>query len=109
LRCPVEHEEQFLVLLPGAMNGRMVREGELGCPVCRRTYLVEAGVLKAAAGEVPAPAKAAPALDADAMAAFLGLGGPGGYLVLVGAPGALWRELLALVPGVGPVLINPPD
>lgn len=109
LRCPVEHEEQFLVLLPGVMSGRMVREGELGCPVCRRTYHVEAGVLKAAANDLPPLTTAPPGIDADALAAFLGLGGPGGYLVLVGAPGRLWRELLELVPGVAPVLVNPPD
>ena len=109
LRCPVDHDEQFLVLLPGEMSGRMVREGELGCPVCGRTYRIEAGVLRAAAGTPPPPPPAQPGLGADALAAFLGLGGPGGYLVLVGTPGGLWQELLALIPGVGPVLVNPPD
>lgn len=109
LRCPEEHDEQFLVLLPGEMTGRMVRRGELGCPVCRRTYQVADGVLTAAAGDVPPPPHTPPRLTADALAAFLGLGGPGGYLVLVGAPGARWQELLELVPGVGPVLVNPPE
>ena len=109
LRCPAEHEEQFLVLLPEEMSGRMVRRGALGCPVCERTYRVEDGVLVAAAAAPPPAPPNAPQLGADALAAFLGLGGPGGYLVLVGAPGALWQELLELIPGVGPVLVNPPD
>jgi uncharacterized protein YbaR (Trm112 family) len=108
LRCPAEHDEQFLVLLPEEMSGRMVRRGALGCPVCGRTYRVDAGVLTAAAAEPPVPPDGAPQLGADALAAFLGLGGPGGYLVLVGAPGALWQELLELIPGVAPVLVNPP-
>lgn len=109
LRCPAEHDEQFLVLLPGEMTGRMVRRGELGCPVCGRTYRVADGVVTAAAREVPPPPTAPPRLTPDALAAFLGLGGPGGYLVLVGAPGAHWQALLELVPGVGPVLVNPPE
>ena len=109
LRCPVEHEEQFLVLLPGTMNGRMVREGELGCPVCHRMFRVTDGVLTAAADDAPASPLGRPLLTADALAAFLGLGGPGGYLVVVGRPGLLWQELLELVPGVAPVLVNPPS
>jgi uncharacterized protein YbaR (Trm112 family) len=108
LRCPADHEEQFLVLLPGAMDGRMVRDGDLGCPVCGRAFRVEEGVLRAAAGAVPDPAPPETAVEPDALAAFLGLSGPGGYVVLVGAPGLRWPELLELVPGVGPVLVNPP-
>ena len=34
LRCPADHEEAFLVLLPDQMDGRAVRGGALGCPVC---------------------------------------------------------------------------
>lgn len=108
LRCPADHDEQFLVLLPEAMSERMVQRGSLGCPVCDRTFLVKDGTLVAASGAVPPPPDGASALDADAMAALLGLGGPGGYLVLVGTPGMAWRELLERVPGVAPVLVNPP-
>ena len=108
LRCPAEHDEQFLVLLPESMSGRMVVAGELGCPVCRRTYFVADGVLTAVADEAPPPPAAPSTLSADALGAFLGLGGPGGYLVLVGSVASAWRELLELVPGVAPVLVNPP-
>ena len=44
LRCPAEHEESYLVLLPERMEDRSVREGRLGCPLCGRTYAVVDGV-----------------------------------------------------------------
>ena len=34
LRCPREHAEAFLVLLPDRMDQRRVVAGHLGCPVC---------------------------------------------------------------------------
>jgi len=36
LRCPENHEERFLVLLPDRVEDRSVRTGQLGCPVCGR-------------------------------------------------------------------------
>ena len=30
LRCPADHAESYLVLLPDRMDGRSVREGRLG-------------------------------------------------------------------------------
>ena len=38
----------------------------------------------------------------------MGLGGPGGYLVLVGGPAEQWRDVATLIPGVGLVAVNPP-
>jgi uncharacterized protein YbaR (Trm112 family) len=106
LRCPADHEEQFLVLLPHRMEGRSVREGTLGCPVCHRSFTLVDGVLDV--GGAPAVEDAASALDAESLSTLVGLGGPGGYLVLVGAPAAAWREVAALNPGVGLVAVNPP-
>jgi hypothetical protein len=40
--------------------------------------------------------------------ALVGLGGPGGYLLLVGDPAAGWREIARLNPGVALVAVNPP-
>ncbi|HEU4699704.1 MAG TPA: hypothetical protein VFS40_11015 [Gemmatimonadales bacterium] len=108
LRCPAEHDEQFLVLLPGLMEGRDVRTGELGCPVCGRTFRVADGVFHAGDAPPPPAPDAPTLLTPEAMAAFLGLSGPGGYVVLVGVPARGWRELLEASPGVGPVLVNPP-
>ena len=39
---------------------------------------------------------------------LLGLGGPGGYVVLAGSAADGWRELAELNPGVAIVAVNPP-
>ncbi len=107
LRCPADHDESFLVLLPDRMERRSVRTGTLGCPVCGRTYQLEDGVLDT--GDAPAPEpRGASALDSDALTTLVGLSGPGGYLILVGATGALWSEVAELNPGVALVAVNPP-
>ena len=104
LRCPAEHEEQYLVLLPDRIENRSVRSGRLGCPVCGRTFVLEEGILDIGGG----PESAAPsALTPEAILALAGLGGPGGYLVLVGEPGDRWRDLAAGLPGVALVAVNP--
>lgn len=111
LRCPADHEESYLVLLPSAMNGREVVSGELGCPVCGRVFRVSDGIadLRIAAPVAGEHSAGHSALDADGLHALLGLSGPGGYLVLVGSPGGLWQELLERTPGVAPVVISPPS
>jgi hypothetical protein len=106
LRCPADHAESYLVLLPEAMEARSVRAGQLGCPVCGRTYALADGVLDLGGGDAPLPD--ATVLGADALTALVGLGGPGGYLVLVGRPAAEWREVAQRNPGVGLVAVNPP-
>jgi uncharacterized protein YbaR (Trm112 family) len=105
LRCPADHEESYLVLLPDRMEDRSVREGRLGCPVCGRTYSLAEGVLDLG-GEVPL-SPASTLLDPASLTALVGLSGPGGYLALVGGPAARWREVAELNPGVGLVAVNP--
>ena len=106
LRCPADHEESYLVLLPDRVEDRSVRAGELGCPVCGRTFALVDGVIDVG-GEPEQPATG-PGPGADALTALAGLSGPGGYLVVVGAPGRDWREVAERNPGVGIVLVNPP-
>jgi len=106
LRCPADHEESYLVLLPDRVEARSVRAGQLGCPVCGRTFAVVDGVLDV--GGAPQPRDAGAGPGAEAFTALAGLNGPGGYLVVVGAPGREWRELAERNPGVGIVLVNPP-
>ena len=106
LRCPADHDESFLVLLPGTMEGRSVRTGDLGCPVCGRTFQLRDGVFDT--GDAPATELTDGVLDADAITALVGLSGPGGYLTLVGAAGALWSEVSERNSGVALVAINPP-
>lgn len=106
LRCPADHDESFLILLPREMNERLVHAGVLGCPICHRETAVEDGVVDF--GDAP-PAPAATNLTPEAAHALLGLDGPGGYVALIGGAGALAPGLAALLPGVRFVLVNPPS
>lgn len=106
LRCPADHDESYLVLLPDRMEDRSVREGRLGCPACGRTYQITNGVLDVG-GDAPSPADST-VLTPDAVTALIGLSGPGGYLVLVGRPAAAWRAVAEQNPGVALVAVNPP-
>ena len=105
LRCPADHDEAFLVLLPDMMDGRSVVGGRLGCPVCGRTFRVEGGEVDVGGALPEAPS--AGTLDAAAIVALAGIQGPGGYFVLVGTPAGVWRDVAALNPGVGLVAVNP--
>jgi hypothetical protein len=104
LRCPRDHPEAYLVLLPDVVVGRSVRSGQLGCPVCGATFPVERGV--AELGAAP-PDTGGPSLAPDAAHVLLGLSGPGGYVVLVGNAAGGWRDLAASNPGVAMVAVNP--
>ena len=105
LRCTADHAESYLVLLPGAMEGRQVMSGDLGCPVCGRVVRIVDGLADFGGGG----GSNGTALTAEAVAAFLGISGPGGYVALVGGVASLADELAKLLPDVGLALINPPD
>jgi len=105
LRCPADHEEAYLVLLPDLVERRDVRSGQLGCPVCGWETTVSEGVVDFGGGT---PALRPTALSAEGIRAFLGLSGPGGYAALVGGPAVLASELATSLRGVALVLVNPP-
>ncbi len=113
LRCPVPHEESWLVASTGTMQHRHIMDGTLGCPVCKATYPVHHGVLDMrgeGADVAPVPAGITPDPDperATQLAAFLGLTGANGFAVLVGE----WGAHAALVSGMVELpllLIDPP-
>lgn len=106
LRCPEDHEEAYMVLLPDSVVQRSVQSGELGCPVCRRTFRIEHGIFEV--GDGPPSDQAQPTLDGSSVAALTGLGGPGGFLVLVGPIAGQWQEVLAALGGVSLVAVNGP-
>jgi len=109
LRCPRDHAESYLVAAPIAMDGRRIVRGVIGCPECRAEFPVVEGVAYfAERPKMPRPGAAGPAYDGAALAAFLNLGGPGGYAVLVGAAARVGPELTGVVPGVHFVAVNPP-
>jgi uncharacterized protein YbaR (Trm112 family) len=108
LRCPADHDESFLVLLPDRIEGRSVRAGQLGCPVCGRSFDLVEGVFDTGDGPPADAGRSGPSsLDADALTALVGLGGPGGYLVLVGAVADIWEKVAEANPGVALVAVNP--
>jgi uncharacterized protein YbaR (Trm112 family) len=109
LRCPADHDEAFLVLLPERLEGRSVRTGTLGCPVCDRRFALQDGVLDTGNAPSPPGDPRPGRLPPEALAPLVGLNGPGGYLVLVGGPAAAWRDVATLIPGVGLVAVNPPS
>jgi uncharacterized protein YbaR (Trm112 family) len=111
LRCPVPHEENFCVVAPEEMVGRMILRGVIGCPVCRKEYPIRDGVVLFSAPPRPVPestiSRTLP--EAEAIAALLGLGGPGGYVVLLGAAARLADDLTRWLGGIHFVGINPPE
>jgi hypothetical protein len=111
LRCLADHDEAYLVLLPDRMEGRDVRAGHVGCPLCGWTAAIRDGMLDY--GTQAAPQSAAPrsatasSLTAEALHSFLGLSGPGGFAAVVGLDGMTAERLATLLPGVHVALINP--
>ena len=106
LRCPADHPESFLVLLPDEMQDRRVIAGSLGCPVCGRIVRIERGVVTFAVTELSLGRSA---LDAAAVAALLGLSGPGGFVGLIGSVCRAAKRLIRELEGIGVVLVNPPE
>src|SRR5690242_21064587 len=79
LRCPVPHEESWLVASATRMEARHIVDGLLGCPVCHAEYPIRNGVADFRR-EPTLPLEAAPdpflrgdATTAMRLAAFLGL------------------------------------
>ena len=111
LRCPADHQEQsYCIVVPDTMDGRDVRTGSIGCPICTREYPIVDGEARFGSETPPAsPDRAALALpDVDTVHALLGLAGPGGYVVLLGSAGCLAPTLAERVKGVHVISVNPP-
>lgn len=106
LRCPADHEENVLVLLPDGVTDRQVESGHLGCMECGLVYPVRGGV--AEFGPAGIEVQRSPRLTGAAMAALLGLGGPGGYVAMVGGAAEDWAGFAAAAEGVHVVAVNPP-
>src|SRR5512144_1697663 len=86
LRCPVPHEESWLVAASTRMAFRHIVEGTLGCPVCKAQYAVHRGVVDfRRATHAPLPPDAAPdEAQATRLAAFLDLTDHTGFALLLG-------------------------
>lgn len=117
LRCPGAHEASYVVCVTEAVEGSRVVRGVVGCPVCQAEYPVRDGRVDFR-GKTPRRHDAKPLgqgtgdsgpLTAEAAATFLGLRGPGGYVLLAGAAARLAQELSEQVPGVHVVCVNAPE
>lgn len=109
LRCPVPHEESWLVAAAMRMEARHIVDGTIGCPVCSAEYPIVRGVVdfRRATGYAPAAAEASTPDDALRIAALLGLSDAQGFAVLLGSWGSHATELGA-VTELPLVLVDPP-
>jgi len=117
LRCPATHHTPTpLVVVARAVEGRDLRTGLAGCPLCRLEARFVDGDLcfdvpalgpGAAATDVPPVREAAAPSDAvERLVALLGLAEPGGAVLLT--PGyASLAEALVAATGVEAVLFDP--
>ena len=107
LRCPADHPEAYLILLPDRVEDRTVRSGQLGCPVCGLEYRIDRGI--AGFGDPPDLQQRPSALDAEGLHALIGVDSPGGYVALVGTVAAEGAPLAAHLEGVHLIAVNPPE
>ena len=109
LRCPVPHEESWLVAAAQRMDARHIVEGTLGCPICSAEYPVRDGVVdfRRSGGYVAPEGTSSNADHAIRIAAFLDLSDAHGFAVLLGSWGAHAAELSALVE-LPLMLVDPP-
>ena len=82
LRCPVDHEDSWLVAAFTRMDGRFVIEGKLGCPVCSASYAVTRGIAVFADSEISPVSSSSSPDEAMRVAALLGLTRPGALILL---------------------------
>lgn len=108
LRCPNAHEESWLVLAAGRIDGRDVMEGVLGCPVCAAEYPITDGVARFE-HEVRNDGIAVSPSEEEALrlAALLDLATPRGYAIITASLGVHAPALRALT-DVPLLLVNPP-
>ena len=108
LRCPVPHEESWLVASAIRMESRHIVEGTLGCPVCAAEYPIHRGVVDFRGNALAPTARSAPGDSEQAMrlAALLDLSDAHGFAVLLGEWGNHALQLAA-VTDVPLVLVDP--
>ena len=109
LRCPVAHEESWLIAAAIRMEARHIVEGTLGCPVCSAEYPIRNGVVDFRRGAGRRPAEDVPH-DPDLalrLAAMLDLADAHGFAVLLGGWGSHAAELSGIV-DTPLILIDPP-
>lgn len=110
LRCPKPHEETWLVAALHQMDGRLVIEAKLGCPVCGAEYFIHDGIaIFSGEGSTDSVIQNSPQDDAAMrIAAFLDLTGPGKLVLLAGDEAAA-AETLGELADARVIALNPPS
>jgi uncharacterized protein YbaR (Trm112 family) len=110
LRCPVPHEESWLVAAATRMEFRHIVEGTLGCPVCHAEYPVRRGVADfRRAPHLPLPPEMPPdEMEATRLAAFLDLTDRTGFAVLLGS-WSVHAPLLRSLVETPLIVVDPPE
>ena len=119
LRCPRPHEESWLVLAAAQIDARHVRDGTLGCPICRAEYPIHDGIADFRLADIgpsgldAASSDASPSIaehvGADHLAAMLNLGDALGFAVLIGDWTRLADGMLELGNPPPLLLVDPPE
>jgi uncharacterized protein YbaR (Trm112 family) len=105
LRCPVRHEESWLVALVRQADGPALLEAELACPVCAAEYRISGGVAHFTETVPPADAYPYTSDMALRLAALLGVAESLRPIALVGRYAAAGGVLGSIV-AAPQVLIN---
>jgi uncharacterized protein YbaR (Trm112 family) len=114
LRCPADHEDTNCVLSSQIADGRRIIGGVVGCPICRREYEIEEGVVQFGPDPLLGRSSRSDDItveempDPETVLALLSLQLGGGYVVLVGSVTRLSSELAELVGDIHFVGVNPP-
>src|SRR5258706_9259438 len=109
LRCPVPHDESWLVAAAVRMEARHIVDGTLGCPVCGAEYPIANGVVdfrRHASPTTTRRTKPDPEI-AMRLAALLDLSDAQGFAVLAGEWGSHASDLLA-ISDCPLLLVDPP-
>lgn len=109
LRCPADHAEEPLIVATGAMKERAIVFGTIGCPVCHAEFVIVNRIARFDGPVRPAPPPPDDLPAADAVQALLGLGSPGGYVVLLGSAARLAQGLAQRLDGVHFIGICAPE
>jgi len=111
LRCPMDHEESWLVAMVHRASGAQLLDVDLACPVCQREFAVREGVADFRLGApYDSRATAATAPDPLRLAALLGLSpdaGPMSRPVLLAGARAAASGALQMLVEFPQVLANP--
>lgn len=109
LRCPNDHEDSCLVAAFYRMDGRVVVEGKLGCPVCGAEYFIRDGVAVFDQTHSLSQRSAIGAdTDGTVIAALLNLARPG-MLALLAGEWARAADAVSQLTGARMIALNSPS